>query len=83
MRKMQLHHNIDELREIDDDTVDDDVSPARSGHHRDLKVCRCNNCEFVFYAVPRMRRSGRVACDRVWSTWRRWQSCFPVMPSAS
>lgn len=25
IRKVQLHHNINELREIDDDTVDDDV----------------------------------------------------------
>ena len=27
LKKLQLHHNIDELREIDDDTVDDDVRP--------------------------------------------------------
>ena len=25
VKKVQLHHNINELREIDDDTVDDDV----------------------------------------------------------
>ena len=29
LNKIQLRHNINELREIDDDTVDDDVS---SGH---------------------------------------------------
>ena len=28
LRKLQLHHNIDELREIDDDAVDDDVRPC-------------------------------------------------------
>ena len=27
LKKLQLHHNIDELREIDDDAVDDDVRP--------------------------------------------------------
>ena len=26
LKKIQLRHNINELREIDDDTVDDDVS---------------------------------------------------------
>lgn len=26
LRKIQLHFNMDELREIDDDTIDDDVS---------------------------------------------------------
>ena len=26
LRKIQLHFNIDELREVDDDTIDDDVS---------------------------------------------------------
>ena len=26
LRKLQLHFNIDELREIDDDSIDDDVS---------------------------------------------------------
>lgn len=26
LRKVQLHFNIDELREVDDDTIDDDVS---------------------------------------------------------
>ncbi len=25
LKKIQLHYNIDELREIDDDTIDDDV----------------------------------------------------------
>lgn len=25
LRKLQLHYNIDELREIDDDSIDDDV----------------------------------------------------------
>ena len=35
MKKVQLHHNINELREIDDDAVDDDVSGMlRSGLFR-------------------------------------------------
>lgn len=29
VKKMLLHHNIDELREIDDDAVDDDVREGR------------------------------------------------------
>ena len=29
LRKVQLHFNMDELREIDDDTIDDDVSNSR------------------------------------------------------
>ena len=35
LKKIQLRHNINELREIDDDTVDDDVSLDQntdSGH---------------------------------------------------
>ena len=29
VKKMLLHHNIDELREIDDDAVDDDVREGK------------------------------------------------------
>lgn len=29
VKKMLLHHNINELREIDDDAVDDDVSEGK------------------------------------------------------
>ena len=31
LRKIQLHFNIDELREVDDDTIDDDVSAYADG----------------------------------------------------
>ncbi len=31
LRKIQLHFNIDELREVDDDTIDDDVRKSSSG----------------------------------------------------
>ena len=31
LRKIQLHFNMDELREVDDDTIDDDVSVCLRG----------------------------------------------------
>ena len=38
LRKIQLHFNIDELREIDDDTIDDDVSLCVVTHTPHIKV---------------------------------------------
>ena len=79
LKKIQLRHNINELREIDDDTVDDDVSCRdqdtfwfRTGHNSGHTL-----------SLHRMRLSGRASCDRAWSTWQRWRSCSLSTPSVS
>ena len=43
LRKIQLHFNIDELREVDDDTIDDDVSRCMCTGVDGVGVCVCVN----------------------------------------
>ena len=40
LQKIQLHFNIDELREIDDDTIDDDVCVQGVIVHATISVAK-------------------------------------------